>query len=90
MKNKTERTCTVCRKKSSKNEFIRIAKNKDGLVLIDYTMKAEGRGAYICRDIECIKNAEKKSALERSFKTKIDRLLYKQLEEFADAERPGK
>lgn len=80
MKNKTERTCAVCRKKASKNEFIRVAKNKDGSVLIDYTMRAEGRGAYICKKLECIQMAKKKNAFERSFKMKIDQSVYAQLE----------
>lgn len=81
MNKKIERTCSVCRKKASKDEFIRVIKNKDGLVSIDYTMKADGRGAYICKSSECILSAKKKSAFERSFKTKISSDLYARLEE---------
>ncbi len=80
MKNKPERTCTVCRKKAEKSDFLRVVKNKDGAVLIDYTMKADGRGAYICNNIECIKAATKKKALERSFKAKVDNDIYVELE----------
>ena len=80
MKNKPERTCSVCGKKAEKSDFLRVVKNKEGMVLIDYTMKADGRGAYICKNSEWIRAAAKKRALERSFKSKIDSDIYIELE----------
>ncbi len=90
MKNKPERTCAVCRKKAEKSDFLRVVKNKDGVVLIDYTMKADGRGAYICKNIECVQTANNKRALERSFKSKVGSDIYVRLENLiADNERSG-
>lgn len=74
-----ERMCVICRTKKNKRELIRISKNKSENVSIDFDFKAEGRGAYICKSEECIKNAEKRSAIEKSFKQKIDKSIYKKL-----------
>ena len=86
---KPERMCAVCRKKGEKNLFIRIVKNNEGRFLIDYTMKADGRGAYICKNSECIKGARVKRAAERSFKTKIPYEFYDELEGLADTFKEG-
>ena len=47
------RTCMGCSEKKPKKELIRIVKNKDGIISIDRTGKADGRGAYICDSVEC-------------------------------------
>ena len=48
------RTCMGCNEKRTKKELIRIVKQKDGNVEVDKTGKMEGRGAYICNNIECL------------------------------------
>lgn len=73
------RMCTVCRQSKEKRELIRIVKNKDGKIFIDPTHKANGRGAYICKDGICASEAEKKKALERAFKSPIDKELFSEL-----------
>ena len=74
MKNrkKPERTCIVCRNKFDKRDLTRIVKNKDGEIFLDPTGKANGRGAYICSNPECINKFLKKNFLERTFKQKIE------------------
>ena len=47
------RMCTGCSEMKPKKELIRVVKNKEGEVSIDLTGKKAGRGAYICKDIEC-------------------------------------
>ena len=49
-----------------KKELIRVVKDKEGEVFIDLKGKANGRGAYICRDIECFKNAYSSKRLNRA------------------------
>lgn len=78
-KNVPLRMCAVCRACKEKKELIRIVKNKEGDVFIDPTGKANGRGAYICKDGECASEAEKKKALERSFKSPVNKELFSQL-----------
>ena len=54
MKNIPQRTCMGCNCQKDKKELIRIVKNKEGIISIDKTGKAQGRGAYICNNIEYI------------------------------------
>ena len=80
-KNIPLRMCCVCRESKDKKELLRIVKNKDGEIFIDPTGKANGRGAYICKNGTCAEEAEKKKALERSFKVSIDKELFSHLTE---------
>lgn len=79
MKSIPQRTCIGCNSKKDKNELIRIVKNKDGIISIDRTGKAQGRGAYICDSIECLEKAIKSKRLERTFETKISEDVYENL-----------
>ena len=85
-KNIPLRMCCVCRESKDKKELLRIVKNKDGEIFIDPTGKANGRGAYICKDGKCAEEAEKKRALERSFKVAIDKELFSSLMEMKTAD----
>ncbi len=64
-----------------KKELIRVVKNKEGEISIDFTGKKPGRGAYICNDIECFKKAYKGKRFERSFSQVIGDEIYQQLEQ---------
>jgi predicted RNA-binding protein YlxR (DUF448 family) len=55
----------------SKKQLVRIVKNKLGEVSLDTTGKAQGRGAYICPDPECLKKTIKSRRLEKVFEMKI-------------------
>lgn len=79
MKNLPKRTCIGCNEVKNKNELIRIVKNKNGEIAIDKTGKANGRGAYICDNIECLEKAIKTKRLERTFETSIDKQIYESL-----------
>lgn len=79
MKKLPQRTCIGCNSKANKNELIRIVKNKDGRIEIDRTGKAQGRGAYICDNVECLEKAIKSKRLEKVFETKISDEIYENL-----------
>lgn len=79
MKEMPKRTCIGCNEIKLKKELIRIVKNKEGQIFIDKTGKANGRGAYICDNIECLEKAIKTKRLERTFETNIDAKLYEEL-----------
>jgi hypothetical protein len=66
---------------SGKKELIRIVRPKDGEVTVDLTGKMSGRGAYICRDVQCLSKARKKKSLERGLKCEIPLEVYAGLEE---------
>ena len=80
MKKIPERKCIGCNTHKSKDELIRIVKDKNGLISIEDTVKKEGRGAYICKSMECLNLAIKKKKLEREFKSKIDESIYINME----------
>ena len=65
-----QRRCIGCMVSKNQNELIRIA-YKDGQIAVDISGSAPGRGAYICKNIDCLDLARKKHAIERVTKGKI-------------------
>ena len=85
MKKIPQRTCVGCNVQKNKNELIRIVINKEGNIFIDKTGKANGRGAYICNNPECLEKAIKSKRIERSFETSLSDEIYNELRnEIAD------
>ncbi len=78
---KNERRCIACRQNKQQNELIRIAK-VNGAFVIDKLHKLGGRGAYICKNNDCITLAIKKKALNRAFKMQIDNEIYDELKNY--------
>ena len=68
-----------CNIKKAKKEFIRIVKSKEGNIDIDRTGKMQGRGAYICDNIECLEKLIKSKRLEKVFDMKISDEIYEKL-----------
>ena len=79
MKRQPQRTCMGCNEKKDKKDLIRIVKNKNGEISIDRTGKQEGRGAYICDNIDCLEKAIKTKRIERVFEQKISDEIYEKL-----------
>ena len=82
MKNKKIplRQCIGCREMKPKRDLLRILRTPEGELLLDDTGKKNGRGAYLCRDIQCFAKARKSKALERSFQMGIGQEIYERLE----------
>ena len=59
------RMCVGCREMKEKKELIRVVRSPEGDVSLDPTGKKSGRGAYVCRDPNCLKRAIKQRQLER-------------------------
>lgn len=84
-KNIPLRKCIACGLRKPKSEFIVIvrppkAELNEPIRILDGNEKKEGRGSYICKNSECLKNARKSRRLERIFKKKIDDQIYDALE----------
>lgn len=73
------RTCVVTREKLEKKDLIRIVKNKDNEVFVDQTGKANGRGAYIKKDIEVLNKAKSAKILDRILETNVNDEIYEEL-----------
>ncbi|MBO5556455.1 MAG: YlxR family protein [Oscillospiraceae bacterium] len=79
------RQCLGCREMKPKKELIRVVRTPEGEVCLDFKGKANGRGAYICPDPQCLKKAIKAKALERAFSTAIPEEVYARLHEEMEA-----
>lgn len=79
MKNQPQRTCMGCNSKKDKKNLIRIVKNKENRISIDRTGRQEGRGAYLCDDIQCLEKVIKSKRLEKIFDMKISEEIYENL-----------
>lgn len=80
-----QRKCVGCSEMKDKKALLRIVRSPEGEISLDLTGKKNGRGAYVCNDIECIKKAVKEKRLERALESAIGEEVYqKLLEEFED------
>ncbi len=70
------RKCVGCGEMIGKKGAVRVVRDKDGNISVDPTGKKSGRGAYICRDVNCLDAAIKGKKLERSFKCRIPAEIY--------------
>ena len=75
------RMCVGCGEMKNKTEMVRIVKNKEGEIFADLTSRAAGRGAYICRNKDCVAKAAKAKRLDKAFSCRISDEIYKALEE---------
>ncbi len=66
-----ERKCVGCGETFLKKDLIRVVKTPEGRIELDFTGKKSGRGAYLCRNIECLIKARKAKRLERNLDTSI-------------------
>ena len=80
------RMCTGCRQKSPKKQLVRVVRSPDGDISIDPTGKKSGRGAYICRSVECLRRSQKTRALQRALECDIDPVIFEKLQEELTAE----
>lgn len=81
MKKIPQRTCIGCNSQKNKCDLIRIVINKEGLIFVDKTGKANGRGAYICNDLNCLEKMIKTKRLEKAFDMEISNDVYDELRE---------
>lgn len=79
MKKVPQRQCVGCREMKPKQELIRVVRGPDGAISLDSTGKKPGRGAYVCREGDCLRRAQKSRALERAFSSQIPPEVYEEL-----------
>lgn len=81
VRKKPIRKCVACREHKDKKELLRLVKMQDGDVLLDFTHRANGRGAYVCKDEVCLEKAIKQDAFSRALKCKVGDSAIRQLRE---------
>lgn len=80
MKKIPMRSCVVTKEKLPKRELLRIVKNNENKVFVDLTGKANGRGAYIKKELDVLKIAKEKKILEKYLEIAIDDSVYETIE----------
>lgn len=73
------RQCIGCGGSKNKKEMIRVLKTPEEEFTVDATGRKNGRGAYLCRSMECFEKAVRGKGLERSFKMAIPKEVYETL-----------
>ena len=74
------RSCIVTKEKLPKKDLLRIVKDKEGNISVDITGKMNGRGAYIKKDIDVLKKAQKSKALDKHLEVEVPLSIYEELE----------
>lgn len=84
------RMCTGCGEMKPKKELIRVVRSKEGEISLDLRGKAPGRGAYVCRDLTCLKQARRKGRIAKALSCAIPDEVYDRMEkELADDDESG-
>lgn len=74
------RMCIGCREMKPKRELIRIVKTPEGEIKLDLTGKLNGRGAYVCRCVDCLNKIRKANGLSHTFSMKVESEIYDHLQ----------
>ena len=75
------RSCVVTREKLPKQELIRVVRTPEQDVIVDVTGKANGRGAYLKRDLEVFEKAKKSKVLDKILEIEVKDEIYEKLKE---------
>jgi predicted RNA-binding protein YlxR (DUF448 family) len=65
------RSCVVCRTSRDKRDLLRVVRAPDGTVRFDPFGRANGRGAYVCRDEACVAGATGRGGLSRALEARV-------------------
>jgi len=79
-----QRTCIACRSVRSKGDLLRIVRTPQGVVEVDSTGKAAGRGAYICRSEACAETAVRQKKLVRALGMDAGEAILEKIKEVID------
>lgn len=83
------RQCLGCREMKPKRELVRVVRSPEGTVSLDLKGKANGRGAYLCPNMDCLKKAIRSKALARALDVEIPQEVYDALLAQMEAETNG-
>ena len=75
------RKCVGCNEMKDKRELVRVVRTADGVISLDLTGKAAGRGAYVCKNGKCLESAIKSRRIDRALKCAVPAEVYGMLKE---------
>ena len=79
-KKKPLRQCLGCNEHKEKNELLRVVRTPEGEVVLDFTGKRSGRGAYICKSVSCLKKARKSGRIGKNLACDIPEEVFDRME----------
>ncbi len=74
------RQCLGCNEHKAKNELLRVVRTPEGEIVLDFTGKKSGRGAYICKNVSCLKKARRSGRIGKSLECVIPEEVYDRME----------
>jgi predicted RNA-binding protein YlxR (DUF448 family) len=74
-----QRMCVGCQEMKNKKELLRVVRTPEDQIVLDVTGKKSGRGAYVCRNEQCLAKAFKEKRLEKALKHVIIAHVYDEL-----------
>jgi predicted RNA-binding protein YlxR (DUF448 family) len=83
------RQCMGCNEHKPKPQLLRVVRTPEGEVTLDFTGKKNGRGAYLCKDVKCLRKARKTGRIARVLECEIGEGVYDAMEEALTAELDG-
>ena len=57
------RQCVGCCERKPKGELLRVVRTPEGEIVLDFTGRKNGRGAYVCHSVKCFNKARKSGKL---------------------------
>lgn len=82
------RMCVGCREMKEKRQLLRVVRTPEDEILIDFTGKKSGRGAYVCQEESCLMRAIKQRQLDRALERSISPEITEQLKRQIAHSRP--
>ncbi len=73
------RQCLGCREMKPKADLIRVVRSPEGEISLDTRGKKSGRGAYVCPNEACYRQAVKSKAIERALGVVIPPETYEEM-----------
>ena len=75
------RQCMGCNEHKPKGELLRVVRSPEGEISLDTNGRASGRGAYVCRDVKCLRRARKSRRIESTLECTIPEQVWDRMEE---------
>ena len=75
------RQCMGCNEHKPKAELIRVVRDPEGQISLDFKGKKSGRGAYLCHSAACLKKARKSRRIDRVLECEIPDEVYDAMEQ---------
>ena len=73
------RSCVVTREKLPKSELVRVLRTPEGSVIVDESGKANGRGAYLKKDLSVFDKAYNSKVLNRILEVEVPDSVFEDL-----------